>query len=175
MVNPVDTAYADEIQTSNHLKTMEDTHMSKEKKRTLALLLTALLCLLAATAMAAGTLTLPKSMKEIKSEAFEGNISLDEVVLPEGIETIGSRAFADSSVASINLPDSISFIADDAFEGCADFDVTAEQGSYAYGWAVSAGLIRPETPASSFAYEIKNGEVAITAFIGEETEIVITA
>jgi len=149
--------------------------MSKEKKRTLALLLTALLCLLAATAMAAGTLTLPKSMKEIKSEAFEGNISLDEVVLPEGIETIGSRAFADSSVASINLPDSISFIADDAFEGCADFDVTAEQGSYAYGWAVSAGLIRPETPASSFAYEIKNGEVAITAFIGDETEIVVPA
>ncbi len=144
--------------------------MSKGKKRTLVLLLTALLCLFAVTAMAAGTLTLPKSMKEIKSEAFVGNTSLDEVVLPEGIETIGSRAFAESSVASINLPNSISYIADDAFDGCADLDVMVEQGSYAYGWAVEKGLIAPDLP---YTYTITDEKVTITKYTGSDTEVIV--
>ena len=79
-------------------------------------LLAACLCAFAAAGMAAGRLVLPENLTEIKAEAFEGNMSLDEVVLPEGIETIGSRAFADSSVASINLPSSITYIADDSLQ-----------------------------------------------------------
>ncbi len=144
--------------------------MSMGKKRTLALLLMAIISLFVTTAIAAGTLALPASMKEIKAEAFEGNTSLAEVVLPEGIETIGSRAFAGSSITSINLPSSIAYIADDAFEGCGGINVTAPEGTYAYGWAVNQGLIVLPT---NFMYALVDDKVTITGYLGEESEIVI--
>ena len=44
---------------------------------------------------------------------------LREVVLPEGIETIGSAAFAScTKLTSINFPSSLTTIRDSAFEGC---------------------------------------------------------
>ncbi len=131
-------------------------------------LLAAFLCAFAAAGMAAGTLVLPENLTEIKAEAFEGNTSLDEVVLPEGIETIGSRAFADSSIASINLPSSITYIAEDAFEGCGNLQMTAQEGSYAYDWATAEGLI-----ASHFTYTVANGEATITGYNGSLKKIII--
>ena len=103
------------------------------------LLLTAALCLYTATGLAA-TLTLPASLTVIDEEAFYGAQMLDEVVLPEGIERIESRAFAESTVSSINLPESIEYIADDAFDRCGEIEVIARKGSYAYQWAEDAGL-----------------------------------
>jgi len=84
----------------------------------------------------AATLTLPTSTKTIEEQAFKGDTSIDEVVLPEGIESIGAEAFADSSLTQINLPESIASIADDAFDGPDKVTVTAAKDSYAYGWAV---------------------------------------
>ncbi len=63
------------------------------------------------------TLLLPSKLEVISAQAFEGDMSLDEVVLPEGIREIGPRAFANSSVTDINLPVSLETIADDAFDG----------------------------------------------------------
>ena len=50
-------------------------------------------------------------LEVIEVEAFYGDDSLDEVVLPEGTVSIGSRAFANSSLRRINLPDSLTIIA----------------------------------------------------------------
>ena len=60
----------------------------------------AMLCLMFSSASAT-SLTLPASLQNIEEEAFFGNTSIDEVILPEGIKTIGERAFAESSIASI--------------------------------------------------------------------------
>ncbi len=88
----------------------------------------------------ADTLTLPSSIKEIEEEAFLNADSLDEVVVPEGALSIGSRAFASSGVKKISLPESLSYIADDAFWDT-NPTVSAIKGSYAYRWAAAHDLI----------------------------------
>ncbi|MBQ7486674.1 MAG: leucine-rich repeat protein, partial [Clostridia bacterium] len=89
----------------------------------------------------AATLTLPESLETIEASAFEGDRSLDEVVLPEGIVSIRSRAFADSSVTAINLPVSLQEIADDAFDDASAVRIQAVTGSEQYAWAVEHGYL----------------------------------
>ena len=124
----------------------------------------------------ADTLTLPASLKTIEAEAFMGDTSLDEVVLPEGIESIGSRAFANSSVKTVNLPATLTSIADDAFDGVTEITVAAEQGTAAYEWAVAQGLIEDlqESPVEDFEF-IDNGDgtCTIKKYIGNETEVIV--
>ena len=81
----------------------------------------------------ADTLALPSSVRVISEAAFEGDQQLDQVILPEGVEVIDSRAFANSSLNAVNLPDSLYYIADDAFDDTDSVDFTAE-GSYAEQW-----------------------------------------
>lgn len=73
----------------------------------LGMILCTLLCTQAYTAHAE-QLELPDNLKVIADKAFIGNTSIETVVLPEGIERIGSRAFASSGVKNINFPDSLS-------------------------------------------------------------------
>lgn len=109
-------------------------------KTMLTLLLTGLmLCALAPFCLAEGALTLPDALAVIEEEAFCGAANLGCVVLPDGATEIGSRAFADSSLASINLPATLTSIADDAFDGCAaTLEVT--EGCPAWEWCVAHGL-----------------------------------
>ena len=151
--------------------------MKEMLKRTLALvmvfaLLSADVC---AIAEAVATLVLPKALKVIEEEAFYGNTSIEKVIVPDGATEIADRAFANSSLSAINLPDSIEYIADDAFESCAEVEIEAEEGSYAYNWAVDQGYIQLEasTPVSSFTYSVTNGEVVIDQFVGNETNVII--
>ena len=144
-----------------------------KRRSILCLLLTGLLCLSAAPGFAA-TLTLPSGLKVIEEEAFYGDMSLDEVVFPEGLERIESRAFADSSASLVHLSSTISFIDDEAFEGCRDMQATAPKGTYAYDWAQNKGIWRPaDTPVSSFKYTVENGCVTINDFVGDETEVIV--
>ena len=87
----------------------------------------------------AETQILPSELTTIEEEAFAGDTSLDEVMLPEGMVSIGPRAFAGSSLARINLPFSLDSIAEDAFQG-AEPTAAATAGTYAYRWAVEHGL-----------------------------------
>lgn len=57
-----------------------------------------LVCIIFLTGVAnAATLRLPNGLKEIEEQAFYGDTSIDEVILSEGIITIGNQAFANSS------------------------------------------------------------------------------
>ncbi len=98
-------------------------------------LLLALMILACGCSASAEKLELPHDLKTVPEEAFFGDESLTEVVLPEGLETIGSKAFKDCSLTRITLPDSIVFIADDAFDEPGTIEVVANEGSYAYQWA----------------------------------------
>ena len=112
-------------------------------KKICGILLTLLLLALAVTAWGDG-LRLPGGLRSIEEEAFSGDSSISSVVLPEGIEEIGSRAFADSGLKQITLPASLQWIAEDAFAGCDGLRVTAEMGTYAYNWAVRYDLLAAE-------------------------------
>ncbi len=98
-----------------------------------AVLAAALLLALCGNALA-DTVTLPRSTVEIAEEAFASDDSLDTVDIPYGAKSIGSRAFADSGVKKIYIPDTVETIADDAFEGTA-VTVCAGIASYAKQWA----------------------------------------
>ena len=104
------------------------------------IIITLVLCaILFSVCAQADTLVLPPALKTIEEEAFYGDTSLDEVVLPEGLESIGKKAFAGSSVKKINLPASLTSIADDAFSGCPLLRIATYQ-PYATRWAEAHGI-----------------------------------
>ncbi len=93
--------------------------------------------------------TLPLSLREIGEGAFSGCTALKEitfpetltalsgfngftgegVILPEGLETIGVKAFADSALTQITIPASVHTIEKQAFSGCAALkSVTLQEG-----------------------------------------------
>ncbi|MBR5409104.1 MAG: leucine-rich repeat domain-containing protein [Clostridia bacterium] len=58
---------------------------------------------------------IPSSVKTIEDDAFF-NSGIKNVVIPEGVESIGNQAF-NTSVETISLPNSLISIGDDAFRG----------------------------------------------------------
>lgn len=96
-----------------------------------------------ATAEDVMSLNMPSSLKIIAEEAFCGNTAIEKVVISEGTTEIRSRAFADSSLAELVLPNTLTYIADDAFEGCDTFAVTVPENSYAYTRCIELKLIMP--------------------------------
>ncbi len=98
--------------------------------------------MLPALSAQAAELKLPSGLKRIEAQAFYGDTSLDAVTVQEGTEVIGSKAFARSSVRTVSLPASLYSIADDAFDGCENLTVNAQEGTYAYTWAVKKELIK---------------------------------
>ena len=66
------------------------------------------------------TLRLPDGLETIESEAFIG-IGHDAVIIPDGCREIGSKAFADCpNLIYVRIPLSVTSIAPDAFDGCAE-------------------------------------------------------
>lgn len=93
------------------------------------------------TALAEAVLTMPAALQIIDEEAFYGDTSIGKVVLSENVTEIRARAFANSTLSEINLPDSLTFIDESAFDGPDKVRVTATKGTYAYEWAVANGYI----------------------------------
>ena len=60
--------------------------------------------------------TVPDGVKTISRGAFKKALSLTEVILPEGLLTIGAAAFNYSNLTSITIPDSVTKIDDYAFQ-----------------------------------------------------------
>ena len=100
----------------------------------------------------AETLTMPSDLQIIEAQAFYGDRSLDTVVLNDQIREIRAGAFAGSSLKNINLPDSLTFIADDALPGPDQVELDVEEGGYPYNWAVSHGFLITPVQSASEAY-----------------------
>lgn len=84
---------------------------------------------------------LPTSTFYVDDEAFVGNSTIQAVVAPDGLQVIGTRAFADcANLKCITLPGSVSHIAEDAFENTPDVVIFASVGSYAWQWAEKQGI-----------------------------------
>ena len=88
-----------------------------------------------------GRLILPKGTTDIEEEAFWGNQSLIDVVLPEGLLRIGSKAFQNTYIRYVILPRSLEYFAPDAFDFSADgFEFYVYEGSDAAQLCVEYGL-----------------------------------
>ena len=135
-----------------------------------------LICLnLAAVCYALPLFQLPDKLLVIKEEAFCGTQSIFNVKISDSTQEIRSRAFADSSLSEIFIPESVTFISDDIFEGCDSISVTAVQGSYAYNWALDNGYLSSEiTQVSSFRYTlIDDSYIRIDSCVGSREHVVI--
>lgn len=61
----------------------------------------------------------PKSLKEIRKEAFSGCTALQAIVIPEGVESLGESAFAQCyALIAASLPSTLKSIGDKAFNDC---------------------------------------------------------
>ena len=109
--------------------------------------------------LAESILTMPASLEVIEQEAFYGSTSIDKIVLPEGIQEIHARAFANSSLKEIHLPDSLSYIDNSAFNGLNNVRISANEGTYAYFWAKSNGYLEEQTQSD----EWKNPYATVTS------------
>ena len=64
------------------------------------------------------TLVIPPKIKEISKDAFARN-NMEEVVIPEGVTSIGDRAFKEcSQLKETNFPQNLKEIGEDIFYGC---------------------------------------------------------
>lgn len=86
-------------------------------------------------------LELPAGLKHIQAEAFIGG-TFFHAQCPEGLETIGSKAFANcTALTFIYIPESVTTIAPDAFIGAPDYLVIqCKKGSYAETFAKENGI-----------------------------------
>ncbi len=65
-----------------------------------------------------GALILPDNITTIAEDTFSF-CSLNEVIIPEGVEKIGSRAFKGcTKLSGISIPESLQIIGESAFSGC---------------------------------------------------------
>ena len=64
----------------------------------------------------------PDGVEEIAYAAFEDANILQTVVLPGTLKRIGAYAFCVSKISSINIPQNLIYIGEDAFMGCYDLD-----------------------------------------------------
>lgn len=72
-------------------------------------------------------LRLPRHLKTIEPEAFYG-LNCEAVILPDGCETIGAKAFSDcKKLIYVFIPASVVHIADNAFDGCGDLLIDRQQ------------------------------------------------
>ena len=91
------------------------------------------------TASAMTQLTLPSGMTEVEEEAFADVSTLESVVVPETVTAICSKAFANCELTYVTVYNSVSYIADDAFDGNDGMIACVNAGSYAYTWFLNKG------------------------------------
>lgn len=85
-------------------------------------------------------IVLPAGLKVISREAFEG-AAFAVVQCPDGLEEIGERAFGDcADLRQIIMPESVTRIADDAFDGCGALRIFGAGGSAAERYAAEHGF-----------------------------------
>lgn len=78
---------------------------------------------------------LPSSVTTICNGAFEASSELKHITLPEGLVTIGERAFSDCcDLEEIEIPSTVTAIGDSAFDSCFDLaDLTLSEGLISIG------------------------------------------
>lgn len=78
--------------------------------------LSVILCIFLLFGDALADAALPDDLLVIEEEAFRGDLSIVDMVIPGQVTTVCSRAFADTRLKTVVIPSSVTWIAPDAFE-----------------------------------------------------------
>ncbi len=116
------------------------------------------------------SVSLPDTITRISNYSFSNMSELRSVTLPDTLTEIGSGAFMnDALLGNLEIPESVSYIADDAFTGCTSLVIYAAQDSYAYDWALRAGVrVKDNSQSDSSLYNFVNlnGRVLVAGYNG---------
>ena len=83
---------------------------------------------------------MPRSLIHVEEQGFEG-VGAERIILQDSIKTINSCSFANcKNLQYINLPDSLTYIASDAFEGCDNLFIECSAGSLGEEFARAHGF-----------------------------------
>ncbi len=128
-------------------------------RRALAVLLTVLCFMLCMSAAA----ELPAELTDIGESAFEGDVLLTGVLnLPEGVKTVGRRAFASTGLHGLIVPDGCVSLAADVLSGSGAAYVTLSGAETVVDANAMAGV--------SFVFGPEGGSAAgMTGFYASET------
>jgi ubiquitin C-terminal hydrolase len=81
-----------------------------------------------------GYVVLPPGLTNISDFAFDGCTRLTQITLPEGLISIGTSAFANSSLIKITMPEGLTNIGASAFTNCTNLsDITFQRGLLTIG------------------------------------------
>ena len=81
------------------------------------------------------------SLKEIDEEAFAGTDTW-RVIIPEGVTTIGPRAFAGcGNLQRVTIPATTTDIDDSAFDGCPANLMIETSSAVVRAWAEGRGIV----------------------------------
>lgn len=61
---------------------------------------------------------LPDKLEKIHDETFAGCLNLEEIDIPNGVTSIGDRAFMETGLAEVTIPKSVDTIGNQAFASC---------------------------------------------------------
>ena len=73
-----------------------------------------------------------EGVSAIGKDSFAGYENLKEIVLPESLLVVESRAFADCAIKSLSLGSNVALIAPDAFDGCEITDIKISKDNAYY-------------------------------------------
>ena len=97
-------------------------------KRVISLILC--LCMLLSSLSSAQAIMLPSAVRHIEAEALAGDKSIKgQLVLPENVQSVGDRAFADTDVFRLIMPPAMDEIGSRILEGSGATYVVAENGN----------------------------------------------
>lgn len=78
------------------------------------------------------TCEINKNTKIIAGYAFAGCKNLNEIIIPDGVRSIGEGAFSDCGLTSIILPENLTYLDNSAFSGCSDLTNVSVPDSLTY-------------------------------------------
>lgn len=119
-----------------------------------------LLLSLSFSLMASADTVLIPPVSSIEADTFLNDSSLDEVIISDGTESIGSKAFSGTALQKVTIPASVTLIAEDAFDGCDDLLAFVEKDSYAYDFCV-AHDIRVYMPLTVSQQYLSDGVITL--------------
>ena len=92
---------------------------------------------------------LPEGLKIIDQGAFEGCVKLKSLILPEGVEKIEYGFISNTSIKSIDIPASVEYM-DRAFHGANKLEIVRFLGNKAFGRSALSGYWKPQNDDDVF-------------------------
>lgn len=103
------------------------------------------------------TLVLPDGIEVIGDKAF-GNSCFNTIVIPDSVTEIGNSAFAQSTVRNVNIPESVTKIGNKAFEECRNLgDIVVPESVTEFGTDMFLGATINSVKLPSNMKEIPTG------------------